>query len=108
MKDRLQNCEEKFKTLFEASKFLLDVLEESIASEMKEQVLMLRQRMEEIKHAIQQWRQEASQQGKQGYQDLIGQLKSWLDRVDSLLKPRTVECKLADLRRHIQDMEVNC
>lgn len=100
-------CDEKFKTLFEASKFLFDVLQEPLVAEMKEQVLVMRQHMEEIRQAIGVWRQEASQQGRLGYQDLVARIKAYLDKVDVLLKPLTVDCRLADVRKHMQDIEVN-
>lgn len=103
---QVSQCEDKLKMLLETSKFLCDVLQEPLMSEMKEQALVLRQRMEEVRQAVMLWRQEASQQGRQSYRDTVSRIKTWLDRVDFVLRPLTVECRLADVEQHVRDVEV--
>ena len=103
----LDNYEEKHKVLVESSNFLVEVVTETVAMEIKEQVLMLTQRWGEVSKVARQFVQEVTvKKCRQGYDARVTGVTQWLDMAEGSLHT-PIMCTYTELRDRLQVLEVS-
>ena len=104
----LAKSEEKHKVLVESSNFLVEVVTETVAAEIKEQVLMLNQRWSEVSTQARRVVKEVTvEKCRHGYDTGVAALTQWLNMAErTLLAP--VQCTYVELRERVQLLEVRC
>ena len=102
----LAKSEEKHKVLLESSNFLVEVVTETVAAEIKEQVLMLNQRWSEVSTQARRVVKEVTvEKCRHGYDAGVAALTQWLDMAErTILAP--VQCTYVELRERVQLLEV--
>ena len=102
----LDEWSDKLQTLKDASNFLVEVVKEPVALEIKNQVLMINQRFGDVKSEIGKFMQQQSlQQSQQTYQEGVTRLRQWLDGAEGMLRSHAT-CTLKDLRELMRQLDV--
>lgn len=103
----LDKFEDKHKVLVESSNFLIEVVTETVATEIKQQVVMLNQRWGEVSTHARRFVQEVTvEKCRQGYDTRVTGLTQWLDMAESSLHT-PVMCTYIELRDRVQLLEVS-
>ena len=103
----MQQYEEKHKILNEAGNFLIETVEEPVAAEIKQTLLMINRRYKDLVEQFQTFKQvEVIGKARKEYGDGILRLSQWLKGAEDLLA-REVPCKHALLREYLNELDVS-
>ncbi len=93
--------------LKEASNFLVEVIQENLARDMKEQVLMIDRRFSELQKQITQFlQQEGVERSRQEYREGATRLRQWLERAEQIVTSR-LDCTYTELKEYVQQLDVS-
>ena len=105
--DNIDEWTEKLRVLKEASNFLVEVIQENLARDMKEQVLMIDRRFSELQKQITQFlQQEGVERSRQEYREGATRLRQWLERAEQIVTSR-LDCTYTELKEYVQQLDVS-
>ncbi|CAH1803094.1 unnamed protein product, partial [Owenia fusiformis] len=97
--------QEKHAILNEAGNFLIEVCEETVAGEIKQQLLLINRRWKDLFDQIRVYQeQEASQMTQDQYEKGVMSIASWLNHTEAL-HIVDVECAIVPVKQHNQNLE---
>ena len=103
----MEKWEEKLRVLKESSNFLVEVVQEPVAVEIKERVLFIDTRWQDInKQIVQFMAKQTAEKGQREYQVGIDNLDQWLIRAENLARSE-LPCNHAVVREHVQQLDVS-
>ena len=103
----LPQQEEKHKILNESGNFLIETVEEPVAAEIKQTLLMVNRRFKELVEQYQTYKQvEVVGKARKEYGVGLNKLSNWLkDAEESLV--REVPCRHTELRDYLNELDVS-
>ena len=103
----LPQYEERHKILNESGNFLIETVEEPVAVEIKQTLLMINRRFKDLVDGFQTFKQvEVIGKARKEYGEGLLRLSQWLKGAEDLLA-REVPCKHALLREYLNELDVS-
>ena len=89
--------------------FLIEVVTPDVARELKEQLLIVNRRWEDVGEEAKQFvAREGAERGRREYGDIVSRLEAWLSAAETLAGPRNLlPCNHGDVKAHVQQLDVS-
>ena len=106
---QLERWEEKKVVMNTAGDFLIELVTPEVARELKEQLLFVNRRWEEVGEEAKRFlAREGAERGRREYGDVVGRLEAWLEAAETLAGPRNLlPCSHADVKTNVQQLDVS-
>ena len=104
--DNIEKWQEKHSVLNDSGNFLIEMSEEPIAAEIKQQLLLINRRWKDVSEQAKAFmQQETSERSRREYRLGVDQLREWLDRTEGVIAS-PVDCDLQAVRAHVKLLDV--
>ena len=105
--DNIDKWREKRQVLIESSNYLMETVEEPVAAEIKEQVLVITRRWQDVLDEYEnRIRRETVDRSRRDYRDGVEHMTKWLDNVEGILKEQP-ECDHQQVKELLQLLDVS-
>lgn len=103
----LDKWQEKHHILNESGNFLIETVQEPIADEIKQQLLLLNRRWMDVSDQAREFLQsESVERSRREYQSGVENLTEWLDQTEAMLAT-DLDCDLQEVKQHAKNLDVS-